>query len=255
MTDEFKQPGVSSATAGGEEKGCPSTQRNSSVQRGEQRELGNFGVGAPAEVFVPVAREGRAAPWCGMGHFLSRGRKKEAISYGYCRHKALVQQEQGMARGNLSGHQVSLRWKSVRSASSALVCSPHPTSPPPPPLFIFSHFFSFFLSFFLFCLYLFLLFNFFFSPRVSGKLLPGQRRSGSSICSEELENGHRPNHISMAGRGWQWARGETAGSAERSDPSKAHGRLSGARGTAFPRRPSAFRLCVTKKVREHRGRN
>lgn len=161
MTDEFKQPGVSSATAGGEEKGCPSTQRNSSVQRGEQRELGNFGVGAPAEVFVPVAREGRAAPWCGMGHFLSRGRKKEAISYGYCRHKALVQQEQGMARGNLSGHQVSLRWKSVRSASSALVCSPHPTSPPPPPLFIFSHFFSFFLSFsFVFTSFFFLIFFF-----------------------------------------------------------------------------------------------
>lgn len=130
--------------------------------------------------------------------------------------------------------------------------TPHLPTPPTP-----FHFFSFFffLSFFLFCLYLFLLFNFFFSPRVSGKLLPGQRRSGSSICSEELENGHRPNHISMAGRGWQWARGETAGSAERSDPSKAHGRLSGARGTAFPRRPSAFRLCVTKKVREHRGRN
>lgn len=169
MIDDFKQPGVSSATAGGEEKGCPGTQRNPSVQRGEQREMGNFGVGAPAEVFVPVAREGRAAPWCAMGHFLDGRRKKEAISYGYCRHKALVQQEQGMARGNLSGHQVSLRWKSVRSASSALVCSPHPTPPP-------TSFFFLLFSFFLFCLYFFLLFNliFFFFSRVSGKLLPGQ---------------------------------------------------------------------------------
>lgn len=172
MIDDFEQPGVSSATAGGE-KGCPGTQRNLSVQRGEQRELGNFGVGAP-EVFVPVAREGRAAPWCAMGHFLAWGRKKKAISYGYCRHKALVQQEKGMARGNLSGHQVSLRWKSVRSASSALVCSPHPT---PPPTFFF--FFFLIFSFFLFCLYFFLLFNFFFffSFLVSGKLLP--RQSGA----------------------------------------------------------------------------
>lgn len=31
----------------------------------------------------------------------------------------------------------------------------------------------------------------------------GQRRSGSSIYSEEPENRHRPNHISTAGRGWQ----------------------------------------------------
>lgn len=235
MIDDFEQPGVSSATAGGE-KGCPGTQRNLSVQRGEQRELGNFGVGAP-EVFVPVAREGRAAPWCAMGHFLAWGRKKKAISYGYCRHKALVQQEKGMARGNLSGHQVSLRWKSVRSASSALVCSPHPT--PPPTFFFF--FSSFFLSFsFVFTSFFLLIFFFsslFLESFCQGRV--GQRRSGSSIYSEEPENGHRPNHISTAGRGWQGTRRETAGSAEQSNASKA---TDGSRGHGALLSPAALRL-------------